>query len=110
MDEGTGAASTTSFGGSMASLGNPPEAVGVESGPAHSCPQPLQVYLLDDRLVFAPAEPHDSGALRYFPLDRIPVRGMPRGFQPRPGIALVENRQGHTCMAADMSRYKHVAA
>ncbi len=52
----------------------------------------MQVYLLGDKLVFVVPDDHESGALRYFPLDRIPVRGMPRGFKPRPGIALVENR------------------
>ncbi|KAK9863169.1 hypothetical protein WJX84_006220 [Apatococcus fuscideae] len=50
------------------------------------------VYLLEDKLVFVVPETHDTGAVRYFPLDRIPVRGMPRGFQPRPGIAIVDNR------------------
>jgi len=55
-----------------------------------------QAYLLEDRLCFAPdggASGGSGGAVtKYIPLDRIPVRGMPRGYLPSPGIAPVDPR------------------
>ena len=31
--------------------------------------------------------------MRYIPLDRIPVRALPRGYGPKVGVAAVEDRQ-----------------
>lgn len=52
------------------------------------------VYVLADRLCYTP----DPGAgeaspVRYLPMDRIPVRALPRGYGPKLGVTLVEDRQ-----------------
>ena len=49
------------------------------------------VYLTADRLCHTP-DP-GAGSARYLPLDRIPVRALPRGYGPKLGVALVEDRQ-----------------
>ena len=59
----------------------------------------MQAYLLADRLCFAPAaappggpDTTSGGVTRYVPLERIPVRGRPRGYSPSPGIVPVAPR------------------
>jgi hypothetical protein len=57
----------------------------------------LQAYLLADHLCFAPetAPPGAAdvaGVTKCVPLERIPVRGRPRGYSPSPGIAPVDPR------------------
>lgn len=52
------------------------------------------VYVLADRLCYTP----DPGAgeaspVRYLPMDRIPVRALPRGYGPKLGVTVVEDRQ-----------------
>ena len=51
----------------------------------------MQFYLLDDRLCFT-AEPGKVDDVRYIPLDRIPVRALPRGYGPQIGVSVVEDR------------------
>lgn len=58
---------------------------------------PLQAYLLADRLCFTPetaplGAADGEGVTKYVPLERIPVRGRPRGYSPSPGIAPVDPR------------------
>ena len=48
-------------------------------------------YLTADRLCYTP-DP-DAESVRYIPLDRIPVRALPRGYGPKLGVAAVEDRQ-----------------
>ena len=53
------------------------------------------VYVLADRLCYTP-DPGANGApspVRYLPLDRIPVRALPRGYGPKLGVTVVEDRQ-----------------
>ncbi|KAL4458577.1 hypothetical protein ABPG75_013442 [Micractinium tetrahymenae] len=49
------------------------------------------LYLTADRLCYT-ADP-DADSVRYLPLDRIPVRALPRGYGPKLGVTLVEDRQ-----------------
>ena len=49
------------------------------------------VYITADRLCYT-ADPDVEG-VRYIPLDRIPVRALPRGYGPKLGVTLVEDRQ-----------------
>lgn len=58
-------------------------------------PPPSQFYLLNDRLCYTtpPSCPTAPTRVRYWPLDRIPVRPLPRGYAPAPGIAAVRDRQ-----------------
>ena len=49
------------------------------------------VYLTEDRLCYTPDPEAES--VRYIPLDRIPVRALPRGYGPKLGVAAVEDRQ-----------------
>ena len=51
----------------------------------------LQFYLLDDRLCYTD-EPGKVEDVRYIPLDRIPVRALPRGYGPQIGVAVIEDR------------------
>lgn len=53
------------------------------------------VYVSADRLCYTPDPDADSGLcpVRYLPLDRIPVRALPRGYGPKLGVTLVEDRQ-----------------
>lgn len=57
------------------------------------CPRRLvlQVVLAADRLCYA-ASPDASAEARYIPLDRVPVRAIPRGYHPDVGASLVEDR------------------
>lgn len=50
------------------------------------------VYLTADRLCYTP-DPEAGGPVRYLAVDRIPVRALPRGYGPKLGVALVEDRQ-----------------
>lgn len=50
------------------------------------------VYLTADRLCYTP-DPDDGGPVRYLAVDRIPVRALPRGYGPKLGVTLVEDRQ-----------------
>ena len=52
----------------------------------------LQFYLLDDRLCYT-VEPGKVEDVRYIPLDRIPVRALPRGYGPQIGVTVIEDRQ-----------------
>ncbi|KAL3141352.1 hypothetical protein ABBQ32_004935 [Trebouxia sp. C0010 RCD-2024] len=52
----------------------------------------LQFYLLDDRLCYTD-EPGKVEDVRYIPLDRIPVRALPRGYGPQIGVTVIEDRQ-----------------
>ena len=52
----------------------------------------LQFYLLDDRLCYY-AGGGDEGDIHYLPLDRIPVRALPRGYDPQIGVTLIDDRQ-----------------
>lgn len=52
----------------------------------------LQFYLLDDRLCYTD-EPGKVEDVRYIPLDRIPVRALPRGYGPQIGVNVIEDRQ-----------------
>lgn len=54
----------------------------------------LQFYLLDDRLCYT-EEPGKIEDVRYIPLDRIPVRALPRGYGPQIGVTVIEDRQVH---------------
>lgn len=49
------------------------------------------VFLTADRLCYTP-DPDVEG-VRYLPLDRIPVRALPRGYGPKLGVTIVEDRQ-----------------
>lgn len=49
------------------------------------------LYLTADRLCYTADPTADS--VRYLPLDRIPVRALPRGYGPKLGVSLVEDRQ-----------------
>lgn len=51
----------------------------------------LQFYLLDDRLCYT-EEPGKVEDVRYIPLDRIPVRALPRGYGPQIGVTVIEDR------------------
>lgn len=54
-------------------------------------PAPWQVVLAADRLCYAPS-PDPEEEARYIPLDRVPVRAMPRGYAPGIGAGLVDDR------------------
>lgn len=56
----------------------------------------LQFYLLDDRLCYTD-EPGKVEDVRYIPLDRIPVRALPRGYGPQIGVTVIEDRQAVAC-------------
>ena len=56
----------------------------------------LQFYLLDDRLCYTD-EPGKVEDVRYIPLDRIPVRALPRGYGPQIGVTVLEDRQVVAC-------------
>lgn len=51
-----------------------------------------QFYLLDDRLCYTHT-PSTSQIVRYLPLDRIPVRPLPRHYGPRIGVSKVSSSQ-----------------
>lgn len=53
------------------------------------------VYVLADRLCYTPDPGPNSTPtpVRYLPLDRIPVRALPRGYGPKLGVTVVEDRQ-----------------
>ncbi len=51
----------------------------------------LQFYLLDGRLCYTD-EPGKVEDVRYIPLDRIPVRALPRGYGPQIGVTVTEDR------------------
>ncbi|PRW59715.1 lipoxygenase homology domain-containing 1 isoform A [Chlorella sorokiniana] len=63
---------------------------GVTGGPARQWRRRF-VWLTADRLCYT-ADPEAEGA-RYLPLDRIPVRALPRGYGPKLGVTLIEDRQ-----------------
>jgi hypothetical protein len=44
--------------------------------------------------------------VKYIPLDRIPVRALPRGYGPKIGITIVESRQLDTSDATFRGRKK----
>ena len=50
------------------------------------------MFLLDDRLCYADA-PGAAPNARYLPLDRVPVRALPRGYGPHVGVTVLEDRQ-----------------
>lgn len=50
-----------------------------------------QVVLAADRLCYA-ASPDPEEEARYIPLDRVPVRAMPRGYAPDIGVSLCQDR------------------
>ncbi|KFM26173.1 Lipoxygenase-like proteiny domain-containing protein 1 [Auxenochlorella protothecoides] len=50
-----------------------------------------EVVLAADRLCYAPS-PDPEEEARYIPLDRVPVRAMPRGYAPGIGAGLVDDR------------------
>ena len=52
------------------------------------------VWVTADRLCYTP-DPDVEG-VRYLPMDRIPVRALPRGYGPKLGVTLVEDRQART--------------
>jgi len=58
------------------------------------------VFLLDDRLCYADG-PGAAPDARYLPLDRVPVRPLPRGYGPRAGVALLDARQAPRRARAD---------
>ena len=63
---------------------------------ASATPQPslsceLQCTLLPDRLCYEDA-PGARAEVKYMPLDRVPVRAMPRGYKPAIGVALIAER------------------
>lgn len=78
----------------------------------------LQFYLLDDRLCYTD-EPGTVEDVRYIPLDRIPVRALPRGYGPQIGVTVIEDRYQyglhsmvataqHSCNSSTyISKYKH---
>ncbi|CAL8467001.1 g6537 [Coccomyxa elongata] len=51
-----------------------------------------QFYLVDDRLCYTHT-PSKSQIVRYLPLDRIPVRPLPRHYGPRIGVSKVSSSQ-----------------
>jgi hypothetical protein len=51
----------------------------------------LQFTLLPDRLCYEDA-PGVRAEVQYMPLDRVPVRAMPRGYKPAIGVALIDER------------------
>ncbi|KAK9811699.1 hypothetical protein WJX72_008565 [[Myrmecia] bisecta] len=51
------------------------------------------VWLTSDRLCFTSSQPGTSDRAHYIPLDRVPVRALPRGYGPQIGVHLVEDRQ-----------------
>ena len=51
----------------------------------------MQFFLLDDRLCYS-AQQEDCHDVRYVPLDRIPVRALPRGYGPQIGVTVIEDR------------------
>ena len=51
----------------------------------------MPLHCAADRLCYT-ADPEAEGA-RYLPLDRIPVRALPRGYGPKLGVTLIEDRQ-----------------
>ena len=57
----------------------------------------MQFYLLDDRLCYTD-EPGKVEDVRYIPLDRIPVRALPRGYGPQTGVTVIEDRQVAYCL------------
>lgn len=52
----------------------------------------LQVYLLDDRLCYT-NNPSSSESVKYLPLDRIPVRPLPRHYGPQIGVSRISSLQ-----------------
>ena len=88
-------------------MGTGPTPVGAEDGCVKSCCVThvecsvhitacrvlfcLQFYLLDDRLCYTD-EPGKVEDVRYIPLDRIPVRALPRGYGPQIGVTVIEDR------------------
>ena len=72
----------------------------LDATPTTSAPPP-QVFLLDDRLCYADG-PGAAPDARYLPLDRVPVRPLPRGYGPRAGVTLLDARQAPRRARADV--------
>ena len=51
-----------------------------------------QCYLLDDRLCYT-NNPSTNESVKYLPLDRIPVRPLPRHYRPRIGVSRISTLQ-----------------
>ena len=51
-----------------------------------------QFYLLDDRLCYT-NNPSSNESVKYLPLDRIPVRPLPRHYGPRIGVSRISTLQ-----------------
>ena len=56
----------------------------------------VQYYLQCDRLCYVPEPIADPQAVQYIPLDRIPVRPLPRGYNPLVGAQHVHSGTGET--------------
>lgn len=50
------------------------------------------MFLLHDRLCYADA-PGAAPSARYLPLDRVPVRALPRGYGSHVGVTVLEDHQ-----------------
>ena len=51
-------------------------------------------YLTADRMYHTTAtDPAGTPSVQYIPLDRLPVRALPRGYAPAPGVSTVDSRQ-----------------
>ena len=57
-----------------------------------------EVYLLPDRLCYADSP--DAPDITYLPLDGVPVRPLPRGYAPTPGVARLDRRAADLPAAA----------
>ena len=57
-----------------------------------ACLSGLQFYLLDDRLCYTHA-PSSGQVVRYLPLDRIPVRPLPRHYGPHISVSKISSSQ-----------------
>jgi hypothetical protein len=53
-------------------------------------------YLLSDMLCYAKSEGASTGVVKYFPLDRIPVRAYPRGYRPAMAVTMLEEHNSST--------------
>ena len=51
----------------------------------------MQFTLFPDRLCYEDA-PGVRAEVQYVPLDRVPVRAMPRGYKPAIGVAITDER------------------
>ena len=59
----------------------------------------VQYYLQCDRLCYVPEPIADPQVVQYIPLDRIPVRPLPRGYNPLVGAQHVHSGTGETDIA-----------